>query len=237
MLGNLILKIKRRENRVYGIIYEIAEFILSFNLFTIKLIHLPLYYFDIITKVAIKRVIEIFWSIPLFKARCERAGKNLRLPDGIPLVIGDHLRIYLGNDVMIRRSTIGASKVFDNPILEIGNKSSIGYGTLISVTKEVVIGDNCLIGPNCLIMDSDDHPIEPQKRLLGENVDKETVFPVKIGNNVWVGAYSTILKGVNIGDNAVIGVHTVVTRDVMPNCIYVGYPAKVIQRDIDKGDS
>ena len=87
MSGNLILKIKRRENRVYAIFYKIGEFVLSFNLLTIKFIHLPLYYFDLITKIAIKRVIQIFWSIPLFKARCERAGKNLRTPNGIPPIV------------------------------------------------------------------------------------------------------------------------------------------------------
>ena len=85
--------------------------------------------------------------------------------------MGDHLKIYLGDNVSIFRSTIGASKVFDEPVLSIGNMSGIGYGTVISVSKEVEIGDNCMIAPNCIIMDNDDHPISPQKRWLVESVN------------------------------------------------------------------
>lgn len=103
---------------------------------------------------------------PSFKARCETVGKNLSLPNGIPLIIGSHLKIFLGDNVTIMRSTIGASKIFDAPILKIGNNSTVGYGTVISIAKEIIIGDNCSIGPNCIIMDSDDHPLNPQKRLL-----------------------------------------------------------------------
>ena len=104
----------------------------------------------------------------------------------------------------------------------------------ISVSKEVVIGHNCLIGPNCIISDSDDHPINPQKRLLREPLDKKDILPVTIGNNVWMGSYSVILKGVTIGDNSVISTNSVVTRDVMPNCVYAGFPARPTLRDIDK---
>ena len=77
----------------------------------------------------------------------------------------------------------------------VGNNSSIGYGTVISVAKEITIDYNCVIGPNCIIMDNDDHPINPQKRLLGEGVSKAKVALVKIGSNVWIGNYCAILKG------------------------------------------
>ena len=129
---------------------------------------------------------------------------------------------------------MGASKPFDEPILKLGNNSSIGYGTVISVAKEVIIGDNCMIAPNCIIMDNDDHPISPQKRELGEGVSKENVSSVKIGNNVWIGANCAILKGVTIGDNSVIATHSVITKDVMENCVYAGYPARPTLRDVHK---
>jgi acetyltransferase-like isoleucine patch superfamily enzyme len=228
MIANLILKIKRKEAPFYALLYNVGKFFYFFNLPTIKPIHLPLYYLDYFVKVITKRFVQTFWSIPLFKARCEKVGKNLSLPNGIPLIIGSHLKIYLGDNVSIARSTIGASKVFDNPILKIGNNSSIGYGTTISVAKEVVIGDDCLISGGCLIMDSDDHPISPQKRLLKLPVEKEGVKPVRIGNNVWVGANATILKGVIIGDNSIIATHSVVTKAVSENSIYAGVPAKLV---------
>ncbi|MCJ7632298.1 acyltransferase [Candidatus Bathyarchaeota archaeon] len=234
MLGKFMLKIKRRETRFYSLVYDLMKVFLSFNLPTIKPIHLPLYYVDDFTKLVIKRLIHICWSIPLFKARCQKVGKNLSLPNGIPLIVGSHLRIFLGDNVTIGRSTIGSSKVFDDPVLRIGDNTSIGYGTTISVAKEVIIGNHCLISGSCLMMDSDDHPISPQKRLLGLPVDRGDVRPVKIGNNVWIGANVAILKGVTIGDNSVIAAHSVVTTDVKENCIYAGNPAKLIENGIDK---
>jgi acetyltransferase-like isoleucine patch superfamily enzyme len=151
-------------------------------------------------------------------------------------VAGSHLKVFLGDNVTIMRSTIGASKLFDSPVLRIGNNSTIGYGTLISVTKEVVIGDNCMIGPNCIIMDSDDHPLNPQKRLGREPVDKDKVLPVKINNNVWIGSYCAVFKGVTIGENTVVSAHSVITRDALPNCVYAGHPARPTLRDIDRLD-
>ena len=234
MFDKFTLKIKRRENRFYSSLYDIAKLALTFNLPVVKPIHLPLYYVDRLSKVITRRLIHLFWSVPLFKARCKIVGKNLSLPNGIPLIIGNHLEIYLGENVTIGRSTISASKVFDKPLLKVGNNSYIGYGTTISVAKEVIIGDSCMIAGGCLIMDSDDHPLSPQKRLLRMPVDKENVQPVKIGNNVWIGSNSTILKGVTIGDNSIIATHSVVTRDVEPNCMYGGIPATLIRGNIDK---
>jgi acetyltransferase-like isoleucine patch superfamily enzyme len=119
-------------------------------------------------------------------------------------------------------------------VLEIGNNSGVGYGTVISVAKRITIGDHVMIGANCMIMDSDDHPIDPVLRLQHASVNEEDVKPVTIGNNVWVGAYCTILKGVTIGNNSIISAHSVIVRDVLPNCIYAGNPARPTVRDIDK---
>ena len=232
MFNKFILKIKRKETPFYSYLNYLIKKIFVINIPSIKLIHLPLYYFDFFIRLLVRRLINLFWAVPLFKARCTKVGKNLELPNGIPLVLGNHLKIYLGNNVVISRTTIGASKIFDEPVLKIGDNSSIGYGTVISVAKEVIIGDNCMIAPDCIIMDNNDHPISPQKRELGQGVSKEDVSSVKIGNNVWIGSYCAILKGVTIGDNSIIATHSVITKDVMKNCVYAGYPARPTLRDI-----
>ncbi len=234
MIKTFILKIKRRETPFYNLLYRSIKAILVFNLPSIKFIHLPLYSMDYFVRNAVRSSFHFLWSVPLFKARCEKAGKNLCLPDGIPLVIGSHLRIIIGDNVTIGRSTIGASNIHDNPVLRIGNNTAIGSGGVISASKEVTIGDHCMISGGCLIMDSDDHPMDPSKRLLGFPIEKDDIKPVKIGNNVWIGAYVTILKGVTVGDNSIISTHSVVTRDVLPNCVYAGHPARPTLRDIDK---
>lgn len=234
MIQQFVLKIKRKSTPFYAFLYQAAKFVLTFNLPSLKFIHLPLYYLHTSLVGTIKQIFFIFWSCPLFKARCERVGNNLRLPNGMPYVYGGNLKLYVGNNVTFMKSTIGASKVYDSPILQIGNNTVIGYGVTISVSQKVIIGDNCMIAPGVIIMDSDDHPIDPQKRLLGLGVSKEEIVPVQIGNNVWIGSNSVILKGVAIGDNTIIATHSVVTRNAEANCVYAGYPARPTMRDIDK---
>lgn len=233
MLSRIILKIKRQENSFYSFIYRTGKAFYSFSLPPVKSIHLPLYHLHNAVKEVTKRLIQVFWTVPLFTARCEKVGKGLKLPNGIPLVIGNHLQIFLGENVNIARSTIGAGKIFNNPVFSVGANSSIGYGTSISIAKEVTIGHDTMISVNCLIMDNDDHPVSPAKRLLKEGVSKEEVKPVKIGSNVWIGAHTAILKGVTIGDNSIVGTHSVVTSDIPKNCIYAGAPARLIKKDIN----
>jgi acetyltransferase-like isoleucine patch superfamily enzyme len=234
MLNRFVLRIKRKENRFFSVLYHLAKFAMFFNVPCVKFIHLPLYYVDYWAKATVRWAVHTFWSVPLFKARCQEVGKNLRLPNGIPFIQENHLKVFLGDNVTIYWTTIGVAKLFDEPVLKIGNDSSIGFRTLISISKEVDIGEHCLIGPHCIIMDNDSHPLNPQKRLLKETVDKERVKPVRIGKNVWLGAYSAVLPGVTIGDNTVVATHSVVTTDAAPNCVYAGFPAKPILRDIDK---
>ena len=86
----------------------------------------------------------------------------------------------------------------------------------------ITIGDGCLIGHNVTIATLN-HDFDPSKRA---NI---TPKPVKIGKNVWIGSGSTILPGIEIGDGAVIGAGSVVTKSVLPNTIVAGCPAKLLR--------
>ena len=233
---SLVLKIKRQENGLYAWLYRLAKAIRRANCPSVRWLHRPLYHLDGLMRDFFRRFIQFFWWVPLFESRCEQVGEGLSLPDGIPLVVGGHLRLILGDNVTISRSTIGSSKIGDSPVLRIGSRSSIGYGTTISVAREVSIGSDCMVSINCLIMDSDDHPVSPAQRLLKMPVVLKDVRPVRIGDNVWIGAHSAVLKGVSIGDNTIVGAHSVVTRDVPPNCICAGNPARIIRREIQLED-
>ncbi|MDE6310821.1 MAG: sugar O-acetyltransferase [Muribaculaceae bacterium] len=91
----------------------------------------------------------------------------------------------------------------------------------------VVFGDNVFIGPNCSFYTAC-HPIDPTER----NKGLEFARPIKVGNNVWFGGSVTVLPGVTIGDNCVIGAGSVVTHDVPDNTVAAGNPCHVI-RNID----
>ncbi|RBQ03558.1 acyltransferase [Pedobacter miscanthi] len=115
--------------------------------------------------------------------------------------------------------------------IEIGDNSMLN-GVSITAYKRVKIGKNCQIASCTLISDTDFHPVNPSIRLMesmGYKIDHTVVNKeeVLIGNNVWIGWGSTILKGVNIGDNSIIAAGSVVVNDIPSNVIAAGNPAKV----------
>jgi acetyltransferase-like isoleucine patch superfamily enzyme len=99
-------------------------------------------------------------------------------------------------------------------------------GSTISAKEAITIGDNVIIGSGCIISDSDAHALEYEARMA--HVAPATA-PIHIGEGAFIGARSIILKGVTIGARSVIGAGTVVVRDIPPNCIAAGNPAKPIR--------
>lgn len=114
--------------------------------------------------------------------------------------------------------------------ISVGDDVFINYNLTILDVCAVTIGDRTLIGPNVSIYAAG-HPIAPEDRATGW----EYGAPVHIGKDVWLGGSCVILAGVTIGDGAVVGACSVVTRDVPPNSIAVGNPARVL-RDITQAD-
>ena len=110
--------------------------------------------------------------------------------------------------------------------ISIGNHTSIWYGTVISARHEISIGHRCAISWNCTIIDDDMHEI-----LYAENSSerKGNRF-VKIGDHVWIGASTIVLKGVTIGENSVVAAGSIVTQDVPPCTLVAGAPAKPIRQ-------
>ncbi len=98
-------------------------------------------------------------------------------------------------------------------------------GTVIGAKEKIIIGNDVLCGANTLITDFDWHGIQPDKRRNSTGDSKEVI----IGNNVFIGYGSVILKGVTIGDNSVIGANSVITKDIPANVIAGGNPCKVIK--------
>lgn len=116
--------------------------------------------------------------------------------------------------------------------LKIGKNVGISSTALVAHIG-ITIGDNVKIGGGVCIYDTDFHALNAHDR---NNSDKDMALKQKktviIGNNVFIGAHSTILKGVNIGDNAIIGACSVVTKDIPENEIWAGNPAKFLKKQI-----
>lgn len=110
-------------------------------------------------------------------------------------------------------------------ILNIGDDVGISGGGIVAA-KEVIIGNNVLMGANVFITDTDFHPLASSNRRYSH--EKIKISPVRIGNNVFIGMDSIILKGVSIGDNSIVGAGSVVTHNIPENSIAAGNPAKII---------
>ncbi len=109
--------------------------------------------------------------------------------------------------------------------LTIGDDFGMTGGSLI-VDEQMTIGDRVWVGANTTITDTDFHPIDPDLRRV-DPLNAKTA-PVVIADDVFIGMSSLILKGVTIGERSVVGAGSIVTRDVPPNTIVAGNPAKVI---------
>jgi galactoside O-acetyltransferase len=132
---------------------------------------------------------------------------------------------------------IGESVIVTQPFwcdygynITVGDNFFSNHNLIIQDGGGVVFGDNVFIAPNCCFTTAE-HAIDPEMRKAGVEIAK----PIKIGNNVWIGAGTTVLAGVEIGDNTVIGAGSVVTRSIPANVVAVGVPCRV-QREITEED-
>lgn len=114
--------------------------------------------------------------------------------------------------------------------IELGSGCFINYNLTILGVGKVTIGDSCLFAPNVSIYTAG-HPIHPDSRLSYY----EYGIPITIGNRVWLGGNVVVLPGVTIGDDAVIGAGSVVTKDIPAGWIAAGNPCKLI-RQITEAD-
>lgn len=180
-----------------------------------------------------RKLLGLFYYHPLFQSRCKSVGRNLSL-EGLPYVAGP-VEIFLGDDVSIGGNvTILSGRSFDRPRLAIGDRTVIGWYSTLVASREVVIEEDVLIAPSCRISDTDGHPRDAVKRAQHVPPAPGEVKPVHIGRYAWIGACSHVMKGVTIGEGAIIGANSVVVSDIPPYCIAMGNPAEVFFRNINK---
>lgn len=108
--------------------------------------------------------------------------------------------------------------------ISIGDSS--GVGDYAYFQGKVNIGSNVMIAPYCTFIAIDHRYSDDNKNIKNQGISEESI---EIGNNVWIGAHVIILKGVKIGNGAVIGAGSVVTHDIPSNCVAAGNPAKTIK--------
>lgn len=173
----------------------------------------------------------------LFRAQYgRRLGQRVQLY-GLPLLqVPNWANLRIGRRVCLISDAYFSEPGINHPVfirllnpqakLTIGDDVGISGGG-ICVQTEVSLGNGVMLGANAFITDTDFHPLLPaNRRYSAEHVGSR---PVVIEDNVFIGMNSLVLKGVRIGRNSVIGAGSVVTRDVPPNEIWAGSPARFVK--------
>lgn len=110
--------------------------------------------------------------------------------------------------------------------VEIGDKTVMGQECTISAYQHVRIGQQCVIADRAMFIDFDHGVVEVERPIRQQGIYKRDVV---VGSNVWIGYGACVLRGVSVGDNAIVGTNSVVTKDVPANAVVAGIPARIIR--------
>lgn len=158
------------------------------------------------------------------RLKVDSAGALLRVDKKVR-IIHRNCDIRLGRRVNLHAGVklSGFGNAGKRASLVIGDGVAVGDRTEIHAGNEVSIGDGTLIAWDCCIMDRDYHKL---------GAETELTRPVHIGKHVWIGCNALILKGVTVGDGAVVAAGSVVTKDVPPAALVGGNPARIIKENV-----
>jgi acetyltransferase-like isoleucine patch superfamily enzyme len=142
---------------------------------------------------------------------------------GVTFEIGPAATVRLG-----RWSWIGhGTKIRAHEgVVEIGAKSVLGQECTISSFQHVSIGRECILADRVMLIDFDHGVVETERPVREQGIYKRDV---RVGHNVWVGYGACFLRGATVGDNAVVGTLSVITRDVPADAVVGGVPARVLR--------
>ncbi len=164
------------------------------------------------------------WRRPLTRAgRRWRTDGLLFLGRGLELEVGRKGEIRFGRFVWIGD---GSKIRCHEGVVEIGQKTVIGQECTISAYQRVRIGEQCVIADRAMFIDFDHGVVEVERPIRVQGIYKRDV---EVGSNVWIGYGACILRGVRVGDNAIVGTNAVVTKDVPANAVVGGAPARIIR--------
>src|SRR4051812_3641037 len=233
LVGHFTLKLRRGEGRFFKPARAALRALMRSNLPLPSLLR-PVYglFYDSIfgVRYGLRWALNYFFLEPAFRSRCTKVGRNLHmwsLPD-----VTTHTKIYIGDDVSIfGHLGVASGRVFTDPTLTIGNNVDLGHNVLIIVNKSVTVEDDVNIASEVRIVDSDGHPHDAQLRVAKCPPRPDEIKPVRICKYAWIGQGAYIMKGVTIGEGAIIGANSVVISDIPPYAVALGNPARIVVKD------
>lgn len=222
-------RIRARETPFYDWLYRTAKAIRQYTLPRSRLLGMLLYSSHVISN-AVWRWLKNQYCSHIMEYRCTSVGHKVAWDGDVPMIIGSG-EVHIGDHVAIgnRQTWIVGLKYPAKARLVIGDHTHINYQTQISVADSVTIGRYCLIAGEVKIFDNNSHPLDHRARRGNHSLTKADVAPVVIEDDVWIGNNSLIMKGVRIGQGAIVAAGSVVTKDVPPFTVVGGNPARVLK--------
>ncbi len=142
---------------------------------------------------------------------------------GVRIEIGKGATLHLGRWSWLGHGT--KIRVHEGEV-RIGAKTVLGQECTISAFQHVSIGRECIVADRVMLIDFDHGAVEIERPIREQGIYKRDV---RVGHNVWVGYGVSILRGVTVGDNSVLGTSTVVSHDVPANAVAAGVPVRVLR--------
>src|SRR3954468_3784110 len=166
--------------------------------------------------------VRLAWLKLRFRGRLKTDGLCFFAP-GVTFEIGREATLRLGRWSWIGHGT--KIRIHEGEA-SIGAKSVLGQECTISAFQHVSIGRECIVADRVMLIDFDHGVVEVERPIRLQGIYKRDV---SVGHNCWIGYGACILRGVTVGDNAIVGANTVVTKDVAPNSVVAGARARVLR--------
>ena len=167
-------------------------------------------------------IVRWAWLKLRWRGRLKTDGLCFVAPD-VTFEIGRNATVRLGRWCWIGHGTKIRSH---EGVVEIGAKTVMGQECTISAFQHVSIGRECIVADRVMLIDFDHGVVETERPIREQGIYKRDV---KIGHNVWIGYGACFLRGTRVGDNAVIGTLSVVTKSVPANAVAAGAPVQVLR--------
>jgi acetyltransferase-like isoleucine patch superfamily enzyme len=189
------------------------------------------YHCHYLVVVLCRAFLTVFYRNPLFQGRCDSFGRRVTM-EGLPFVVGP-VSIHVGDDVVLggNLAILSGWVCEEAPRLVLKDRAGVGWNTIISLNREVIIEEDAIVSYDCRISDTDGHRKEADLRAAGVSPDPKDVHPVRICRSAWIGNGTHIMKGVTIGEGAIVAANSVVVTNIPPYSLALGNPAEVLRRN------
>lgn len=230
--------LKSSDNPMASKLFKIAKAIRYYNGPSLPWLYKIVWNLHQNVKTLFQELLRMFYYTPMFKSQLKKSPNSLLIYGGMPMIMGK-LDIEIDEDSRVSGATTfaGRSVAKQTPLLKIGKNCDIGWQTGISVGSKVIIGDNVRIAGRSTISGYPGHPLNAERRAAGEPEDDHQVGDIILENDVWLATGVNVMAGVTIGHGTIVASGSVVTKDLPPNVLAGGVPAKVIRQITENDDA